>query len=166
VTFWFADPFGRDSGLGTLSAFTTNGPTFTWTDAAFRPPEIDELVVYELNVREFNQDFGGGVDQLDYLYALGVNTIELMPVTNVKQDVEWDYTPLDFYSPTDRLGGPMGLKRLVDACHNQDMAVIVDAVYAHAHAEFAYNLVYETSGEPNPMMGVFAGEFFSRPGTD
>jgi 1,4-alpha-glucan branching enzyme len=44
--------------------------------------------------------------------------------------------------------------------------VIVDAVYAHAHPEFCYNVVYETSGEPNPMMGFFAGEFFSRPGTD
>ena len=46
------------------------------------------------------------------------------------------------------------------------IAVIVDAVYAHAHPDYAYNLVYESTGEPNPMMGQFAGEFFSRPGMD
>ena len=99
VTFWFADPFGRDAGIGTLSAFTKNAPAFAWTDAAFRPPEVDEMVVYELNVREFNRDFEGVVAQLDYLKELGINTIELMPITNVKEDVEWGYTPLNFYSP-------------------------------------------------------------------
>jgi 1,4-alpha-glucan branching enzyme len=106
------------------------------------------------------------MDQIDYLKGLGVNVIELMPVTNVKEDVEWGYTPLGYFAPDDRLGGPAGLKGLVDVCHRSGIAVILDAVYAHAHPEFAYNLVYETSGEPNPMMGRFAGEFFDRPGTD
>lgn len=169
VTFWFADPFGRAAGLGTLSAFKIDNSSqpFPWTDAAFRVPEIDELVVYELNVREFNRDFQGLIDQLDYVVELGVNCLELMPITNVKEEVEWGYTPLGYFAPDDRLGGPLGFKRLVDACHQRGMAVILDAVYAHAHPEFAYNLVYDTSGEANPMMGPFAGEFFQgRPGTD
>ena len=166
VTFWFADPFGRDSGIGTLSAFTKNAQPFAWSDAGFGLPEIDEMVVYELNVREFNRDFAGVIEQLDYLQGLGVNVIELMPVTNVKEDVEWGYTPLNFYAPDERLGGPNGLKQLINACHGRGIAVIVDAVYAHAHPEFAYNIVYDTSGEPNAMMGPFEGEFFSRPGTD
>jgi 1,4-alpha-glucan branching enzyme len=46
------------------------------------------------------------------------------------------------------------------------MAVILDAVYAHAHPEFPYNLVYAATGEPNPMMGRFMGEFFAQPGMD
>jgi len=54
----------------------------------------------------------------------------------------------------------------VNACHAKGIAVILDAVYAHAHPEFPYNLVYEATGEPNPMMGYFQGEFFSRPGMD
>jgi 1,4-alpha-glucan branching enzyme len=169
VTFWFSDPFGKAAGLGTLSAFTVNNnpQLFPWTDAGFRVPEIDELVVYELNVREFNRDFQGVIDQLDYVGALGVNALELMPITNVKEEVEWGYTPLSYFAPDDRLGGPIGMKRLVDACHQRGIAVILDAVYAHAHPEFAYNLVYDTSGEPNPMMGPFAGEFFQgHPGTD
>lgn len=166
VAFWFADPFGRASGVGTLSAFTIGEPAFTWTDAGYSTPEVDDLVVYELNVREFNEDFDGVIAQLDYLSGLGVNVLELMPISNVKEDVEWGYTPLGYFAPDDRLGGPHAFKRLVDACHARGIAVILDSVYAHAHPEFAYNLVYEASGEPNPMMGVFAGEFFSRPGAD
>jgi 1,4-alpha-glucan branching enzyme len=169
VTFWFSDPFGRKAGLGTLSAFSVTGSShvFAWSDAAFSVPEVDDMIVYELNVREFNRDFDGIVDQLDYLAGLGVNVLELMPVGNVKEDVEWGYTPLSYFAPEDRLGGTTGLKRLVNECHQRGIAVILDAVYAHAHPEFAYNLVYETSGEPNPMMGEFSGEFFAgRPGTD
>ncbi|HEX8532023.1 MAG TPA: alpha-amylase family glycosyl hydrolase [Cytophagales bacterium] len=168
VTFWFSDPFGRESGLGTLSAFTINSAAapFPWTDAAFTVPEVDRMVVYELNVREFNRDFDGVIAQLDYLWDLGVNVLELMPVSNVKEEVEWGYTPLGYFAPDERLGGREGLKRLVNACHARGIAVILDSVYAHAHPEFAYNLVYNTTGEPNPMMGPFAGEFFSNPGTD
>lgn len=169
VTFWFADPFAFASGMGTLSSFTIDSAAqpFPWTDASFTAPEVDRMVVYELNVREFNTDFQGVIDQLDYIQGLGVNVIELMPVSNVKEQVEWGYTPLAYFAPDQRLGGVLGLKLLVDASHARGIAIIVDSVYAHAHPEFAYNLVYDTSGEANPMMGVFAGEFFpGRPGTD
>jgi 1,4-alpha-glucan branching enzyme len=168
VAFWFSDPFGRDVGVGTLSAFTIdeNAQPFPWNDADFRVPEVDDMVVYELNVREFNADFSGVVSQLDYLWSLGVNVIELMPVTNVKESVEWGYTPLSYFAPDDRLGGPLGMKQLVNACHEHNIAVIVDAVYAHAHREFPYNLVYAATNKQNPMMGNFCGEFFDYPGTD
>ncbi|MEA2181391.1 MAG: hypothetical protein QOF69_576 [Solirubrobacteraceae bacterium] len=168
LTFWFSDPFARAVGLGTLSAFEVDPDRqpFPWTDADFRPPAVDDMVVYELNVREFNRDFQGVVNQLDYLHDLGVNTLELMPVTNVREDVEWGYTPLGFFAPDDRMGGVAGMKVLVNACHERGIAVILDAVYAHAHPEYAYNLVYDVTREDNPMMGYFAGEFFSRPGTD
>ncbi|MCE7064973.1 alpha-amylase family glycosyl hydrolase [Dyadobacter sp. CY326] len=169
VTFWFADPFGPESGVGTLSSVTVepDQQPFPWLDAVFQVPEVDQMVVYELNVREFNRDFDGVILQLDYLWDLGVNVLELMPVTNVKEDVEWGYTPLGYFAPDERLGGIDGLKRLVNACHVRGIAVILDAVYAHAHPEFAYSQIYKHSGEPNPMMGNFAGEFFNdNPGAD
>jgi 1,4-alpha-glucan branching enzyme len=168
VTFWFSDPFGRATGRGTLSAFDVQDDPqpFAWTDGGFRVPEVDDMVVYELHVGEFNETFDGVAAQLPYLQGLGVNVLELMPVSNVKESVEWGYTPLGYFAPDDRYGGPEGMKRLVRACHEAGIAVVVDAVYAHAHPEFPYNLVYETSGEPNPMMGRFAEEFFSRPGVD
>jgi 1,4-alpha-glucan branching enzyme len=169
VTPWFADPFGRAAGRGTLTAFTIDSAAqpFAWTDGAFRVPEVDELVVYELHVGEFNETFDGLRAQLDYLTGLGVNAVELMPVTNVKEDVEWGYTPLSYFAPDDRYGRPEDFKQLVDACHQRGIAVVLDAVYAHAHPEFPYHQVYDRANEPNPMMGRFADEFFPhRVGTD
>ncbi len=56
VTFWFSDPFGRATGRGTLSAFDVQDhpAPFQWTDGGFRVPEVDDMVVYELHVGEFN----------------------------------------------------------------------------------------------------------------
>lgn len=167
VVFWFADPFARAAGIGSLSAFTVGAAaSFAWTDAEFRVPEVDDLIVYELQVAEFNGDFDGVVKQLDYLAGLGVNAIELLPVTNVPEKVEWGYTPLGYFAPDDRLGGPAGMKRLVDACHRRGIAVIVDAVYGHCHPDFAYNLVYRATGVANPMMGEFAEQFAGLVGPD
>jgi len=169
MAFWFADPFARESGAGTFSAFTllANPTPFAWHDAAFHVPTIDSMVVYELHVGEFARNFEGVIGRLDYLRGLGVNVLELMPFTNVKESAEWGYTPLGFYCPDDRYGTPDDLKRLVDECHQRGIAVILDAVYAHAHPEFAYNLVYGVTGVANPMMGIFAEEFFpGHPGTD
>ncbi|MGX9118884.1 alpha-amylase family glycosyl hydrolase [Mesorhizobium sp. BHbsci] len=162
IAFWFPDPFARETAIGTLSAFTIDPQVqpFAWSDAAFVPPDVDQMVVYEVNVREFNTDFDGLTRQLDYVKALGVNVLELMPISNVKEAVEWGYTPLDYFAPDERLGGPLAFKRLVNAAHERDIAVLLDSVYAHTHPEFTYNLVYEASGETNPMLGRFEGEFF------
>ena len=168
VAFWFSDPFARASGSRHPLGLHSRQPrAAVRVDRRGIPtPEVDELVVYEVNVREFNTDFDGLTAQLDYIRGLGVNVLELMPVSNVKEVAEWGYTPLDFFAPDERLGGPLGLKRLVNAAHARGIAVILDSVYAHTHPEFTYHLVYAASGEPNPMLGRFEGEFFDWPGTD
>ena len=166
IVDWFSDPYARQSGTGTFSAVKVgNGANHQWHDQHFEIPHIDEMVVYELMTDEFNKDFDGIIQRLDYLQGLGVNVIELMPVTNMKEHFRWGYMPLNFFAPEDRYGGPEALKRLIDACHQKGIAVILDAVYAHAHVEFAYNLVYQKCGEHNPMMGPFAEDAFGE-GTD
>jgi 1,4-alpha-glucan branching enzyme len=168
IVFWFTDPFARESGIGTFSAFRI-GPSesMSWTDSVFKVPHVYDMVVYELHAGEFNRTFSGVQRMLDYLEGLGVNVIELMPFTNVKESVEWGYTPLGFFAPDERFGGAMQLKKLINQCHSRGIAVILDAVYAHAHPEFPYNLVYNATGVTNPMMGPFAEEFFpNTPGTD
>ena len=107
VTTWFADPFGRANGFGGFSAFTidSNAQPFPWTDDGFSVPEVDDLVVYELHVAEFNRSFDGVTAQLDYLAGLGVNTLELMPVTDVKEEVEWATPRSDILLPTSASAG-------------------------------------------------------------
>ncbi|MGO9312000.1 MAG: alpha-amylase family glycosyl hydrolase [Syntrophobacteraceae bacterium] len=177
LTRWFTDPFARATEIGELSAFTVPpGPDFKWTDASYKTPELDDLVVYELQVEEYNDTFDGVLERLSYLQSLGINCLELMPVTSVKLDFDWGYGPLHYFAPNARFGGSNGLKRLVDACHASGMAVILDVVYQHVDPMFPYKLVYDAvqtaAGAPgviSPMIGN-TGPFgpqcdFSRPFT-
>ena len=161
VSSWITDPFARATEIGRMSAFTLDPAVmpFSWTDSAYKTPELDDLIVYELQVEEFNDTFDGVADRLIYLQSLGVNCLELMPVTSMKLDFDWGYGPLHFFAPSHRFGGPDGLKRLVDAAHGLGMAVILDVVYEHVDTMFPYSSVYNsiarTAGTPtvaNPMM--------------
>ena len=163
VTRWFTDPFARQTEIGLLSAvvLSRNPAPFAWSDAAYQTPELDDLIVYELQVEEFNDSFDGVIDRLTYLQGLGINCLELMPVTSPKLDFDWAYGPLHYFSPSAHIGGPDGLRRLVDAAHQANMAVILDVVYQHVDPAFPYKLVYDnvnsTSGAPavsSPMIGA------------
>ncbi len=163
---FFADPFARLSGTGTMSAFELPAAApMAWTDAAFRVPALEDMVCYELMVDDFARDFDGVRERLAYLQSLGINCIELMPVTNVPEPYRWGYMPMSYFAIEERYGGAAGLRSLVDACHGRGIAVIHDAVYAHMHDEFCYRKVYDATGEPNPMIGPFAGDDFGI-GTD
>jgi 1,4-alpha-glucan branching enzyme len=178
LVFWFTDPFARATEIGQLSAFTlTRNPSvFPWSDANYKTSELDDLVVYELQVEQFNDTFDGVIDRLEYLQSLGVNCLELMPVTSVKLDFDWGYGPLHYFAPNARFGGADGLKRLVDACHAANIAVLLDVVYQHVDPSFPYKLVYDAANNepgtphtPNPMIGA-DGSFgpqsdFSKPFT-
>jgi maltooligosyltrehalose trehalohydrolase len=167
ITRWFTDPFARQTEIGLLSAvmLSRNPAPFTWNDDAYQTPELDNLIVYELQVEQFNDTFDGVIDRLTYLQSLGVNCLELMPVTSTKLDFDWGYGPLHYFSPSAHFGGPDGLRRLVDACHQSNMAVILDVVYQHVDPGFPYNLVYTgvnntpgTPKVPSPMIGS-GGQF-------
>lgn len=178
VTLWFCDPFARMTDIGRLSAvpLARAKAPFAWTDDTYKTPELDDLVVYELQVEEFNDTFDGVVERLPYLQSLGVNCLELMPVMSAKTNFDWGYGPLHYFSPSARFGGPDSLKRLVNQCHAAGVAVILDVVYQHVDPIFPYKLVYDnvnnTAGAPqvpSPMIGS-QGEFgppndFSKPFT-
>jgi 1,4-alpha-glucan branching enzyme len=156
VTRWFTDPFARmTDDVGQLSAFATPGafPGFVWNDDGWKVPELEDLVVYELHVEEFNGTFDGVAERLSHLKGLGVTCLELMPVTSLKLDFDWGYGPLHYFAPNGRWGGVQGFKRLVNACHNAGVAVILDVVYQHVDPAFPYHLVYVDAQLPSPMIG-------------
>jgi maltooligosyltrehalose trehalohydrolase len=162
LTLWFTDPFARATEIGELSAFTLahHPAVFAWTDAGYKTPALDDLVVYELQVEEFDDTFDSVVERLEYLQSLGVNCLELMPVTSVKLDFDWGYGPLHYFAPNARFGAGDGLKRLVNACHAANVAVILDVVYQHVDPTFPYKQVYDDANNrpgapniPSPMIG-------------
>jgi maltooligosyltrehalose trehalohydrolase len=156
---WFTDPFAREAGEAGLALFDTEETAWPWTDASYKTPALDDLVVYELQVEQFNDTFDGVSGRLKYLAGLGVNCLELMPVTSLKQDFDWGYGPLHFFAPRDRFGHGESLRRLIDRCHAQNMAVILNSVYQHVDPDFAYCQVYRALGLPSPMMAANDGQF-------
>ncbi len=164
VVEWFTDPFALATDVGELGAFDFPdlSHSFAWDDKDFKVPEINDLVVYELQVEEFNTTFEGVIERIAYLKSLGVNTLELMPVTSLKLDFDWGYGPLHYFAPNERCGGVQGLKRLVNACHLNGIAVILDVVYQHVAPEFAYKQIYQATGKESPMIGQ-DGDYGQKP---
>ena len=106
---------------------------YDWQIEDFEPPAIEDLVIYELLVRDFveDHDYETLIDTLDYLDRLGVNAIELMPVSEFDANISWGYNPT-FHTAVDKYYGPArDLKRFIDSAHGRGMAVIHDMVLNH-----------------------------------
>ena len=120
-----------------VSILQTAQPKYRWHDQGYQKPSQDQLLIYELLVRDFvaNHDYKTIIDSLDYLQNLGINAIELMPVMEFEGNESWGYNP-DFYFAPDKYYGPKhDLQALVDSCHARGMAVILDMVLNHATSQ-------------------------------
>ena len=110
-------------------------------------------------------EFGGGIDgaieRLDYLADLGINCLEIMPVSNVALTVDWGFLPIGYFGVDERFGKRADLQRLVDAAHQRGIAVIVDAVYGHTARDFPYGDALPAARLPRePVHGPFAKDLF------
>lgn len=162
---WIIDPFAREFGVGKLSAFTLGYEHYTWdkTELEWKTPFINDIVLYELMINEFANDIKGTIDHLDYLADLGINCIELMPLSNVEKRVDWGFAPIGYFGVDERFGNRKDMQELIDKAHQKGIAVIVDSVYAHTSHLFPYYYVYNELGYPqneNPFMGPFAENAF------
>jgi 1,4-alpha-glucan branching enzyme len=113
-------------------------PDFDWSGDNFRMPSWNELVIYEMHVGTFNDAPGSArgtfeaiLTKLPYLRDLGINAIEIMPVSEFSMDDSWGYNPAQPFSVESALGGPQGLYRLVQTAHGHGIAMILDVVYNH-----------------------------------
>lgn len=106
---------------------------FAWSDDQWRQPPMGSAVIYEMHVGTFTAggNFESAIECVDYLVDLGVTHLELMPVAEFSGARGWGYDGVDLYAPHHAYGGPEGLKRLVDACHQRGLAVLLDVVYNH-----------------------------------
>jgi maltooligosyltrehalose trehalohydrolase len=160
---WIIDPFAREYGVGKLSAFTLGYEAYSWSDneLIWKTPVLDDLILYELMINEFGGDIDRTIAQLDYLADLGVNCIEVMPVTNVSNTVDWGFLPIGYFGVDERFGKRKDMQRLIDAAHQRGIAVILDAVYGHTSESFPYDYVYKKLAyRENPFMGPFAKDYF------
>ncbi|MFZ1250029.1 MAG: alpha-amylase family glycosyl hydrolase [Candidatus Microsaccharimonas sp.] len=137
------DPHARqltDSDSGS-SIIVSN--EFDWGDSDnFSAVNKDQAIIYELHIGTFNRPdpstngtFATAIEKLGYLKDLGVNYIELMPVTSMAMSHGWGYAPNYIFSIENSYGGRHGLLQFVKACHEHGIGVIVDVVYNHFYTD-------------------------------
>ncbi len=118
--------------------------TFTWNDAGWSGIPLEEMIIYELHVGTFTPEgtFEAIIPRLRELREFGVNAIEIMPVAQFPGDRNWGYDGAYTYAVQTSYGGPEGLKKLVDAAHQEGLSVILDVVYNHFGPEGNYTSLY------------------------
>jgi maltooligosyltrehalose trehalohydrolase len=113
---------------------------FPWTDRGWSGLPLSSMIMYELHTGTFTPEgtFEAIIPRLGDLKDLGVNAIELMPVAQFPGDRNWGYDGVYPFAVQNSYGGPVGLKRFVNACHGRGLAVILDVVYNHLGPEGNY----------------------------
>ncbi len=115
-----------------VAVFQTAQQPYNWTTPNFKRKPQSQLIVYELLIRDFLQEskanYQGLIDTLSYLKNLGVNAIELMPITEFNGNDSWGYNPTFMFAPDKAYGTKNKLKEFIDVCHRNNMAVILDMV--------------------------------------
>ena len=143
AALWRKDPRAREVRTlsdGTQAAVIYDPGAFVWEDASFTPPFPNDIVMYEMHIGTFYDPrpsdgepatFDDAIQKLDYLAALGINMIALMPVNEFNGRHSWGYNPTALFAIEEAYGGPEGLKRFVNEAHKRGMAVQVDVVHNH-----------------------------------
>lgn len=129
-------PVYDKTNYGIASTFETGQIPYDWgtNEASWQRPNKEDLIVYELLVRDFigTHDYKDLIDSLSYLKNLGVNAIELMPIMEFEGNESWGYNPMYFFAVDKYYGKKNDLKDFIKACHENGMAVILDMVMNHA----------------------------------
>jgi len=113
---------------------------FPWTDSAWRGIPIDSYIAYELHIGTFTPEgtFDAIIPRLADFVSLGITALEFMPVAQYPGRRNWGYDGAYPFAVQNSYGGPFGLKKLVNACHERGLAVILDVVYNHLGPEGNY----------------------------
>jgi 1,4-alpha-glucan branching enzyme len=150
-----------------VSVLQTAREPYQWQNNNFTAPAVEDLVVYEVLIRDFLSmgTYENLRDTLAYLKRLGVNAIELMPVTQFEGNLSWGYNPA-FYFAADKYYGPRReLKKFIDAAHGMGMAVIIDMVWNHSFGQSPLLRMYfnESNNRPSADNPWYSNPIFANP---
>ncbi|MFH1213297.1 MAG: alpha-amylase family glycosyl hydrolase [Candidatus Neomarinimicrobiota bacterium] len=144
-------PAGKTKEI--TGVFQTFPSTYTWINQDFTKPAKTNLVIYELLIRDFIDDhcYQTLTDTLDYLQNLGINAIELMPISEFEGNSSWGYNPSFYFAPDKYYGTADALKHFIDECHARGIAVIQDIVLNHSYGSSPLVRLYwdDTNSRPS-----------------
>ncbi|RMZ60636.1 T9SS C-terminal target domain-containing protein [Chryseobacterium nematophagum] len=117
-----------------VSMFKTGQASYNWQVTNFQRPEKENLIIYELLLRDFTQEknWQSLINKINYLKALNINAIELLPIMEFEGNISWGYNTSFHYALDKAYGTPEKFKEFVDICHQNGIAVILDIAFNHA----------------------------------
>lgn len=129
----YPDPYARSlpDGLHGLSEVVGPRPPRKYPK---RPaPRDGSLVIYELHIGTFSPEgtFEGARRKLNELVRLGVNAVQIMPVSSFPGSRGWGYDGAAHYAPQASYGSLDELCTLVDEAHGLGLTMLLDVVYNH-----------------------------------
>ena len=107
------------------TTFIVGDSDYQWADSDYNRPSINELMIYEMHIGDFGADdvsYGTFQDLTDkiesgYFETLGINAIELMPISEFEGGNSWGYDPSFYMAPESQYGSPQDFKNLIDTAH-------------------------------------------------
>jgi maltooligosyltrehalose trehalohydrolase len=145
------DPASRFNPQGVHAQSVVVDPSvFRWRDEVWKGHAWHELVIYELHVGTFTREgtYTAMIPLLDDLAALGITTLELLPLASFGGKRGWGYDGVLQYAPHPAYGNADELKTLIQSAHQRGLSVLIDVVYNHF-------------GPDGNYLGRFAQEFFT-----
>lgn len=137
----FPDPASLSQPVGVHSwSQVINLNALSWNDNSWKGIPLADMIIYELHIGTFTDEgtFEAVIDKLDHLLELGINTIEILPISQFPGSRNWGYDGVYPYAAQSSYGGPQDLNKMIDACHRKGIAVIIDVVYNHMGPEGNY----------------------------
>lgn len=117
-----------------VTVLKTGQIPYNWQVTNFNKPKKEDLVIYEVLIRDFDADrnYQDLIDKIDYFKDLNINAIQLMPVMEYEGNESWGYNT-SFHMALDKFYGTEDkFKEFIDLCHQNGIAVILDIALNHA----------------------------------
>lgn len=145
----YPDPASQFQPFGVHEASAVVDHSFEWHDSQWQGVNLEDMVIYELHVGTFTPEgtFEAIIPRLQTLKELGITAIELMPIAQFPGDSKtddpkayrnWGYDGSYPYAIQNSYGDATSLRKLVDACHQHGISVVLDVVYNHFGPEGTY----------------------------
>lgn len=140
-----------------LAIYNSTQSEYPWKVTDFHRAPKDNLIIYELLIRDFTGTEGSAnadgtiisaMEKLDYLQQLGVNAVELLPIMEFSGNNSWGYNPNFYFAPDKAYGTPADYRRFIDECHSRGMAVILDIVLNHTDGLHPWYQMYDINANP------------------
>lgn len=143
-------PSGKTSHA--VGYIQTDKADFTWTDENFQKPANEDLVIYELLIRDFTElrTYNAVTERLDYLEDLGINAIQFMPVMEFEGNLSWGYNPYAMLALDKFYGTEYDFKTLVNEAHNRGIAIILDIALNHQFGRNSLARLFNQGDYGNP----------------